>query len=93
MSEARDLVFFYNGVEATDETIVNVPVDLPLPEKGGQMRRGGKVWKVVEVLKQAHLPRSHAIRFIESFLAMSSMLARPRFRSDISFPEVRRRSV
>ena len=51
MSETRDLVFFYNGVEAADETILNLPVDLPLPEKGGLMRRGGRVWKVVEVIK------------------------------------------
>ena len=51
MSEARDLVFFYNGIEAADETILNLPVDQPLPENGGLMRRGGRVWKVVEVTR------------------------------------------
>ena len=49
MSEARDLVFFYNGVEMTDESVENVPVALPLPMKGGTMRRGRKVWTVVDV--------------------------------------------
>jgi hypothetical protein len=51
MSEARDLVFFYNGVELTDESVENVPAELDLPIKGGTMRRGGKVWTVVEVRK------------------------------------------
>jgi hypothetical protein len=49
MSEARDLVFFYNGVEMTDESVENVPVALPLPMKSGTMRRGRKVWTVVDV--------------------------------------------
>jgi hypothetical protein len=51
MSEARDLVFLCNGVELTDESVENVPAELPLPMKGGTMRRGGKVWTVVEVRK------------------------------------------
>jgi hypothetical protein len=51
MSEARDLFFLYNGVELTDESVENVPAELPLPIKGGTMRRGGKVWTVVEVRK------------------------------------------
>jgi hypothetical protein len=41
----------YNGVELTDESVENVPAELPLPMKGGTMRRGGKVWTVVEVRK------------------------------------------
>jgi hypothetical protein len=31
MPEARDLVFFYNGVELTDESVENVPAEFPLP--------------------------------------------------------------
>ena len=31
MEAKRDLVFLYNGVEMTDETVLNVPVELPLP--------------------------------------------------------------
>jgi hypothetical protein len=51
MSEARDLVFFYNGVEMTDESVENVPAEFPVPVKGGTMRRGGRVWTVVGVRK------------------------------------------
>jgi hypothetical protein len=31
MSEVRDLVFFYNGVEMTDECVENIPAEFPLP--------------------------------------------------------------
>jgi hypothetical protein len=41
MSKARDLVFFYNGVEATDETIANVPYTWPAAFRDA--RRGGCV--------------------------------------------------
>jgi hypothetical protein len=68
MSEARDLVFFYNGVEMTDESIENVPVALPLPMKGGTMRRGRKVWTVVDVRNSAAiLECSHLLHNIGIF--------------------------
>jgi hypothetical protein len=51
MSGARDLVFFFNGVELTDESVENVPAEFHVPVKGSTMRRGGKVWTVVEVRK------------------------------------------
>ena len=51
MEAKRDLVFLYNGVEMTDETVLDVPVELPLPVKGGALRRRGKVWTVVDVRK------------------------------------------
>jgi hypothetical protein len=44
MEAKRDLVFLYNGVEMTDESVLNVSVDLLLPVKGGVVRRRGKVW-------------------------------------------------
>jgi hypothetical protein len=48
---SRDLVFFCNGLEMTDESVENVPAEFPVPVKGGTMRRGGKVWTVVDVRK------------------------------------------
>jgi hypothetical protein len=34
MSGARDLVFFFNGVELTGERVENVPAEFPVPVKG-----------------------------------------------------------
>jgi hypothetical protein len=45
MSEARDLVFLYDGVEITDESVENVLAEFPVPVKGDTMGRG-RVWTV-----------------------------------------------
>jgi hypothetical protein len=87
MSEARDLVFLCNGVELTDESVENVPAELPRPIKGGTMRRGGKVWTVVEVRKQKRLPLQ-GTRSVASSLAMSPTVVRTRFRPNINIPQI-----
>jgi hypothetical protein len=50
MSESKmNLVFVFNSVELTDETVLSAPVDPGIPHKGGAMRRRGRVWTVIEV--------------------------------------------
>ena len=58
MSGARDLVFFFNGVELTDESVENVPAEFPVPVEGSTMRRGGKVWAAMGPAKSEHRFRS-----------------------------------
>jgi hypothetical protein len=87
MSEARDLAFFFNGVEMTDESVENVLAEFPIPVKGGTTRRGGKVWTVVEVRKtEAPSTAGNPVYCIFLSLAMSPTVARTRFRPDIEIP-------
>ena len=87
MSGARDLVFFFNGVELTDESVENVPAEFSVPVKGSTMRRGGKVWTVVEVRK-TEAPFTAENPVFASSLAMSLTLARSCFRPDINIPHI-----
>jgi hypothetical protein len=49
MEPQMDLVFFFNGVELTEETVLNAPAGLPIPVKGGTVCRRGRIWTVAEV--------------------------------------------
>ena len=87
MSGARDLVFFFNGVELTGERVENVPAEFPVPVKAvrcAAAEKSGRWWKFG---KQKRLPLQGTWSIATS-LAMSLTLARSRFRPDINIPHI-----
>jgi hypothetical protein len=69
MSEAKHLVFLYNAIEATDENIVDLRGEVPLPVQGSVIRRRGKDWKVVAVQRTKLLSKPAPIPVYRIFLS------------------------
>lgn len=65
---AKQFVYRYNGVEASEEVEVDRDGEIPVPAHGEIIKRKGKDWKVVHVITQETVAGERAIPVVRVFL-------------------------
>jgi hypothetical protein len=65
---AKQLVYRYNGVEASDEVEVDRDGEIAIPKQGEIIMRKGKEWKVVHVIRRETVAGEPAIPVVLVFL-------------------------
>ena len=68
-NNAKQLVYRYNGVEASEEVEVDRDGEIGLPKQGNVITRKGKEWKVVHVIIQETVAGEPAIPVVRVFLS------------------------
>jgi hypothetical protein len=66
---AKQVVYRYNGVAASDEVEVDLDGDLSIPEQGQLVNRNGKLWKCAGSITE--LSSTGAIPVVRVFLGDS----------------------
>lgn len=66
---AKQFVYRYNGVEASEEVEVDRDGEIPVPTQGQIITRKGKGWKVVAVMVEQTVAGPMAIPVVRVFLA------------------------
>jgi len=65
---AKQLVYRYNGVEASEEVEVDRDGEIAIPKQGDIITRKGKEWKVIHVIIQETVAGEPAIPVVRIFL-------------------------
>jgi hypothetical protein len=65
---AKQFVYRYNGVEASEEVEVDRDGEIAIPKQGDIITRKGKDWKVVTVMIQETVAGPQAIPVVRVFL-------------------------
>jgi hypothetical protein len=65
---AKQFVYRYNGVEASEEVELDRDGEIAIPKQGDIIRRKGKEWKVTAVIVQETVAGPQAIPVVRAFL-------------------------
>jgi hypothetical protein len=65
---AKQFVYRYNGVEASEEVELDRDGEIAIPKQGDVITRKGKEWKVIAVIVQETVAGPQAIPVVRAFL-------------------------
>ncbi len=68
IKNAKQLVYRYNGVEASEEVEVDRDGEIAVPAHGDIVMRKGKEWKVVHIITEQTVAGDRAIPVVRIFL-------------------------
>lgn len=66
--DAKQIVYRYNGVEASEEVELDRDGVIPTPVQGDILTRKGKQWKVIHVITQVTVAGEPALPVVRVFL-------------------------
>jgi hypothetical protein len=69
VSAPKQIVYIYNGDATSEESETDLQGNLPVPQKDEVVLRGGREWKVVNVVLEQSIGDPKALPVYRSFLS------------------------